>query len=111
MLVVGFLDGKDPGEMLEALDAADFDAVIVCTPNWSRAIPAEVVAKAAADIGVDTEIVADPVEAFRRARAVSSDEDLILVSGSMYIVGNIRSVARSVAEALDAEEDEGSDFL
>lgn len=110
VLVVGFLDGKDPGEMLEALDAADFDAVIVCTPKWSRAVPAEVVAKAAAAIGVDTEIVADPVEAFRRARAVSSDEDLILVSGSMYIVGNIRSTARSVAEAVDAEDDEDLTF-
>ncbi len=105
VLVVGFLDGKDPGEMLDALDAADFDAVIVCTPNWSRAIPAEVVAKAAADMGIDTEIVADPVEAFRRARAVSSSEDLILVSGSMYIVGNIRPIARSVAEAVDAEDE------
>lgn len=110
VLVVGFLDGKDPGEMLEALDAADFDAVIVCTPNWSRAIPADVVAKAAADVGIDTEIVADPIEAFRRARAVSSDEDLILVSGSMYIVGNIRSIARSVAEAVDVEDDEDSIF-
>jgi len=110
VLVVGFLDGKDPGEMLDALDAADFDAVIVCTPTWSRAIPAEVVAKAAADMGIDTEIVADPVEAFRRARAVSSDEDLILVAGSMYIVGNIRTIARSVAEALDAEEDEDPVF-
>lgn len=110
VLVVGFLDGKDPGEMLQALDAADFDAVIVCTPNWSRAIPAEVVAKAAADLDIGTEIVADPVEAFRRARAVSSDEDLILVSGSMYIVGNIRSIARSVAEAVDAEEDDDPTF-
>lgn len=106
VLVVGFLDGKDPGEMLDALDAADFDAVIVCTPNWSRAIPAEVVAKAAAAMGIDTEIVADPVEAYRRARAVSSDEDLILVSGSMYIVGNIRPIARSVVEAVDAEDDQ-----
>lgn len=112
VLVVGFLDGKDPLEMLEALDAADFDAVIVCKPNWSRAIPAEIVAAAAATIGVDVEIVADPIEAFRRARAVSSDEDLILVSGSMYIIGDIRPVARSVAEAVDAEfsEDDDVDF-
>lgn len=110
VLVVGFLDGKDPGEMLEALDAADFDAVIICTPNWSRAIPAEVVAKAAADMGIDAEIVADPIEAFRRARAVSSDEDLVLVAGSMYIVGDIRTVARSVAEAMDLDDEEDPNF-
>lgn len=99
VLVLGFLDGKDPVEMLEAVDAADFDAVIACTPAWSRAIPAEVVAGAAAEMGIDVEIVADPIEAFRRARAVSSDDDLILVTGSMYIVGNVRSVARSLAES------------
>ena len=99
VLVLGFLNGKDPAEMLDAVDAADFDAVIVCTPSWSRAIPAEVVAEAADRMGIDVEIVADPVEAFRRARAVSSDEDLILVTGSMYIVGSVRSVARSLAES------------
>lgn len=110
VLVVGFLDGKDPREMLEAIDAADFDAVIACTPNWSRAVPAEVVAKAAAAMDVDVEIVADPVEAFRRARAVSSDEDLVLVAGSMYIVGDIRTVARSVAEAMDDDEEEDPGF-
>jgi dihydrofolate synthase/folylpolyglutamate synthase len=101
VLVVGFLQGKDPAEMLEAVQAADFDAVIVCTPAWSRAIPAETVAAAAADLGVDAEVVADPVEAYRRARAVSSDEDLVLVTGSMYIVGSIRPVARSMAEDPD----------
>lgn len=99
VLVIGFLDGKDPKEMLEAVEAPDFDAVIVCTPDWSRAIPAETVAAAAAELGVDAEIVADPVEAFRRARAVSSDEDLVLVTGSMYIVGGIRPTARSLAES------------
>lgn len=105
VLVIGFLEGKDPAEMLLAIDAADFDAVIVCTPNWSRAIPAEVVAKAAVDIGVDVEVVADPVEAFRRARAVTSEEDLILVTGSMYVVGNIRPIARSVAEEIDDDDE------
>ena len=110
VLVVGFLDGKDPKEMLEAIDAADFDAVIVCTPRWSRAIPAETVAAAANDLGLDVEIVEDPVEAFRRARAVSSDEDLVLVAGSMYIVGNIRPIARSLAEAIDREPVEDDDL-
>ena len=104
VLVVGFLDGKNPAEMLEAVDAADFDAVLVCEPTWSRAIPAETVAAAAAELGIDTEVVADPVEAYRRARAVASDEDLILVTGSMYIVGSIRPVARSVAEDVDLDD-------
>lgn len=104
VLVIGFLDGKDPIEMLEAIEAADFDAVIVCTPNWSRAVSAEQVASAAGALGIDADIVADPVEAFRRARAVSSDEDLVLVTGSMYVVGDVRSVARSLAESAAFED-------
>jgi len=98
VLVVGFLDGKDPAEMLSAIQAQDFDAVIACQPSWSRAIPAVDVASAAASLGIQAEVVADPVEAYRRARAVTSDEDLIVVAGSMYVVGSIRPVARSLAE-------------
>ncbi len=104
VLVIGLLNGKDPIEMLEAVDAADFDAVIVCEPSWSRAIPATELAAAAASIGVDAEVVPDPREAFARARAVTSDDDLILVTGSMYIIGEIRPLARSVVTDIDEGE-------
>ncbi len=104
VLVIGFLDGKDPGEMLDSIEAADFDAVIVCEPRWSRAIPATTVAAAARERNIDVEIVVDPAEAFRRARAVSSDDDLVLVTGSMYVVGSVRPVARSVVESDEFED-------
>ena len=105
VLVMGLLNGKDPVEMLEAVDAADFDAVIVCQPSWSRAISAVELANAAASLGISAEVVKDPVEAFRRARAVTSDDDLILVAGSMYVVGEIRPEARSVASRPEFADD------
>ncbi len=92
------LDGKDPAELLECLGAADFDAVIVCEPSWSRAIPAEQIAAAAKKLGIEVEVVKDPVEALRRAKAVTAGEDLILVTGSFYVVGEVRPAARSVVE-------------
>lgn len=91
ILVVGLLSGKDPSEMLEALGAADFDAVICTEPNWSRAIPADEIATAARAMNISAEVVRNPVEALERAYAVSAADDLILVGGSLYVVGQIRS--------------------
>jgi dihydrofolate synthase/folylpolyglutamate synthase len=91
VLVVGLLSGKDPAEMLLALGAQDFDAVICTEPNWSRAIAAEDIALAATALGISAEVVRKPVEALHRARAVTADDDLILVAGSLYVVGDIRS--------------------
>ncbi|MGH1494195.1 MAG: bifunctional folylpolyglutamate synthase/dihydrofolate synthase [Acidimicrobiales bacterium] len=91
VLVVGLLSGKDPVEMLEALGATDFDAVICTEPNWSRAVSAEEVAAAAATLGITAEVVRKPVEALNRALAVTAADDLIMVAGSLYVVGDIRS--------------------
>lgn len=98
VLVFGMLNGKEPSELLESIGAADFDAVIICEPTWSRAIPAERVAFAAGKLGVQAEIVKSPVEALRRAKAVTAGEDLILVTGSFYVVGEVRAAARSVVD-------------
>ncbi len=91
VLVVGMLRGKDPIEMLTALGAADFDAVICTEPNWTRAVPAEEVAAAARQLGLSPEVVRRSDEALTRARAVTAADDLILVAGSIYVVGEIRS--------------------
>lgn len=91
VLVVGMLKGKDPIEMLLALGAPDFDAVICTEPDWSRAIPAEELAFAASSLGLTPEVVRNPVEALARARAVTAADDLILVAGSLYVVGEVRA--------------------
>ncbi|MEM7323598.1 MAG: Mur ligase family protein [Actinomycetota bacterium] len=91
VLVVGMLSGKDPIEMLQALGAQDFDAVICTEPNWSRAIAAEEIAAAATILGMSPEVVRKPVEALERARSVTAADDLILVAGSLYVVGEIRT--------------------
>ena len=91
VLVFGMLAGKDPVEMLEAIGAEDFDAVIVTQPRWSRALPADELAAAATSMGLVVEVVPDVIEAFVRARAVTNDDDLVLVAGSLYLVGELRS--------------------
>ncbi len=96
VLLVGLVGGKDPVEMLEAFNASDFDAIICCEPDWSRAVPAADIAAAATSMGLSPELVKNPVEALSRAIAVTAADDLILVAGSLYVVGEVRAAARAL---------------
>src|SRR5439155_14349948 len=55
ILVVGLLQGKDPAEMLEALEARRARLVVACPAPSPRALPAAEVAAAARDMGLDAE--------------------------------------------------------
>ncbi len=91
LLVVGFLAGRDPTTMLEALRADEMDAVICCTPGTSRGIPAAEVARAARAIGCDDVAALDGVaDACDAALVRATAEDLLLVTGSLYVVGHAR---------------------
>lgn len=90
VLVVGLLAGRDPVEMLEALGAPEAGFLIACTPDSPRAIPAAEVAAAADGLGVVAEAVPDVTDAVRRALALATSEDLVLVSGSLYVIGEAR---------------------
>ena len=91
ILVAGFLAGRDPRAMLEALRADEMDAVIACTPDSPRAVPAAETAAAARAIGCDavsyTQHVADACDS---ALAQAENDDLVLVTGSLYVVGEAR---------------------
>lgn len=91
ILVVGMLRGKSPEEMLAALGAASARLVVACPPPSPRAeAPAEIVA-AANRLGVDA-VEADSVpDALEAADDEAGPDDLILVSGSLYVVGAARA--------------------
>ncbi len=99
VLVVGFLAGKDPTEMLEALGAVDAGFLVACTPDSPRAIPAAEVAAAADRLGIVAESVPTVEDAVRRALSLSTPDDLILVTGSLYVVGPARTVLRTEVDA------------
>jgi dihydrofolate synthase / folylpolyglutamate synthase len=91
VLVVGMLHGKDPEAMLRALGAAGSRLVVTCPPPSPRAQPATAVAAAAARIGVPA-VAADSVaEALEVAFDRAGADDLILVTGSLYVVGAARA--------------------
>ena len=92
IVVAGFLDGRDPEEMLEALGATEAGFLVACTPDSPRAIPAPEVAAAAERLGIVAEAVTAPVDAVERARSLATPDDLILVTGSLYVVGPARGM-------------------
>ena len=92
VLVVGMFRGKDPIEMLTALNADRARLVVSCEPPWPRALPASEVADAARSLGVDVEVADDVAEAVRVASAAAGADDLVLVTGSLYLVGAARAV-------------------
>jgi dihydrofolate synthase/folylpolyglutamate synthase len=100
VLVVGLLQGRDPLEMLESFDARRADLLIACTPDSPRALPAEELAAVARRLPVLTEVVADPAAGVARALAVSTDDDVVLVAGSLYLVG----AARTALAELDQDD-------
>jgi dihydrofolate synthase / folylpolyglutamate synthase len=92
VVVLGMLSGRDPQEMVEALELTPYDVVICTTPPSPRALPAAEVAAAVQESGLEVEVVPDVVEAVGRARALAGPEDRIIVTGSLYVVGAARAV-------------------
>lgn len=95
ILVVGMLVGKDPAEMLDALGAGQARLVVACPPPSPRAQPAEVVASAARALGARSEVAGSVPEALGLALDAAGPTDVVLVAGSLYVVGAARSALRA----------------
>ncbi len=97
LLVVGLLRGREPVEVLEALQADRFELVVCCTPPSPRAVPADELAAGALIAGVEDPLVVDDVAAAcDRALAHAHADDALLVTGSLYTVGAARPHLRRV---------------
>ena len=97
VLVVGMLGGRDIVEMLEQFGVRSVDLVIACTPDSPRAVPASDIAEVCRAMGVLTEAIDDVATAVSRAVAISTDEDAVLIAGSLYVAGAARTALESLA--------------
>lgn len=91
VMVVGMLGGKGPAEMLAALGARSADLVVACTAPSPRAQAAEDIAAAAEVLGVRSVVCHSVGEALHRAIAEAGDGGMVLVTGSLYVVGAART--------------------
>lgn len=90
ILVVGMSRGRDPVAMLEVLAESEVSLVVACAADSPRAMPAAEVAAAAEEVGVEAVIGRDVGDALARAGEAAGSDDLILVTGSLYVVGEAR---------------------
>jgi dihydrofolate synthase/folylpolyglutamate synthase len=70
--------------------------VILTQPHQSRAISVEVLSQIASHHAANCESVSDSTDAINRALALASPDDAIFVTGSLYLVGEVRTIFRSV---------------
>ncbi|MCC6750935.1 MAG: bifunctional folylpolyglutamate synthase/dihydrofolate synthase [Deltaproteobacteria bacterium] len=89
-LVVGVLAGRALEEALRSL-AARATTVVATEPRvfGKPAHPAQELARA---LGSGARAIADPTEAFAAAAAGAAPSDLLVVTGSLYLVGELRGL-------------------
>jgi dihydrofolate synthase / folylpolyglutamate synthase len=95
IVVLGCMRTHDPTELLTALGTDSIAHVVACSPDWPRALEADAVAQAARDLGLDTSVVAGVPEAVATALAMAGRQDMVLVTGSLYVVGAARAALRA----------------
>lgn len=80
------------------------ESVILTQPRQSRAISAQHLAEMTAGLASRASVVADPNEALERALAQAAPEDALVVTGSLFLVGDIRRywTERSVRAAANS---------
>jgi dihydrofolate synthase/folylpolyglutamate synthase len=70
------------------------DRILLTQPRQPRAISAPLLAELTSQYGVPSEVTPDPAEALDRAMETAGPEDAIFVTGSLYLVGDLRKYWR-----------------
>ncbi len=94
-LVVGVLDDKTFESILKDL-IAPCHKVVVTQPVIDRAIPAADLAHVAKKFIDRVEIIPDVAKAVEKTLGNSSDDDVICVAGSLYVVGEAKGALKKL---------------
>ena len=88
MLVIGMIGGHSPDDVLREL-APLAHAVFVTEPRWRRRQPAEELAVVARKYCTRVQVLVPPVQAARAALRQAAADDVVLVTGSFFVVGDV----------------------
>ncbi|MGD0957563.1 MAG: folylpolyglutamate synthase/dihydrofolate synthase family protein [Candidatus Acidiferrales bacterium] len=93
LLVYGAMRDKAVDEIAGVLFPAA-DLVVLTEPRQPRAISAPLLAEMTSHLGEKSIVVPDPGEALEKAIGMASPEDAVFATGSLYLVGDLRSYWR-----------------
>ena len=97
VLLTGMMADKDVACMTRIL-ASRVRCVVATQPAIPRAMAAGELACAFEQQGAKVYAVADPKEALQRARELAGSDGTVLCAGSLYLIGEIRSLLRQEKE-------------
>jgi len=88
LLVIGMVAGHEPEGVVDVL--GPLASIVYATqPTWSKVHSAEHIAACARTVCGDVRVAATPQEAVRQALSEAQLDDLVVVTGSFYVVGDV----------------------
>ena len=91
ILVIGILSDKDYVGIIEEIVPL-VEHVIVTKPQYARAMDVQALASAIQSFQRSLDIAENVAGAVAKAREISSSDDLVLITGSLYVVGEARAL-------------------
>lgn len=89
-IVFGIVRDKDLSEILPLLPRHAY--YFFTQPSGLRAMPAETFTNQATEAGLSGEICGTVAESYKRAQGLATDEDMIFVGGSSFVVADLLEV-------------------
>ena len=86
--------GRDPSQLLQHLDASSATRLVVTASRWPKSMPVMEIVEAARRLGITPGIDEDVADAIELARRGATGE-LVLVAGSIYVIGEARQALLS----------------
>lgn len=93
-IILGILADKQVDNMANVI-AAKADKIITITPHNARAESADELLKVVKRYNINCEAVNDYEEAYNKALGYSNDNDMILISGSLSTIGEMKKIIRN----------------
>ncbi|MDW3180194.1 MAG: Mur ligase family protein [Acidimicrobiia bacterium] len=90
VFVLATLEPRDPAEFIAEVGIGAGDYVVATPVRSPRAISAERIAEAASAAGATAEAASDVDDAIERAKILAGIEGIVIVTGSLYAVGEAR---------------------
>ncbi|WP_297635582.1 folylpolyglutamate synthase/dihydrofolate synthase family protein [uncultured Clostridium sp.] len=92
-LIIGILADKQVKEMLDVI-LEDVEEVVALTPNSGRAELADELKEEIKEYNVKVESYEDYEEGFKEIYKKAGEDDLILATGSLYMIGEMRGIIK-----------------